>query len=183
MSSNAPLIAKWLHDHGLDQAPRPLATDEMRRAYHETGHAVGSRQLGMRVSSLSLGEVVSMVPLMEDGETMTDSGRRRFATVAYSGPLAETRYAKLAGYECRTLWLDGAPWCGDRKNIETCALGVAQRAKARRDGGPADHHVIGGGPNRAPDDSMRNLKRAELSMCARCEQQQNGLLPFCYPIR
>lgn len=111
----------------------------MQRAYHECWHAIGSRQLGLRVTSLSLGAATSMVPLMEDSETMTDSGRKRFATVAFCGPFAETRYVKLAGDECRTLWLDGGPWSGDRANIERCQLTDAERAKARA---TADQLVI-----------------------------------------
>jgi hypothetical protein len=135
MSEKAAGIAAFLRD--LDEreaklAPRPHVSDEMmRRAFHEAGHAVGSRQLGLRVTTLSLCAAVSMVPLLEDSETMIDSGRKRFATVAYCGPAAEQRHAKLTGDECRTLWQDGGPWCGDRANIERCQLNDVDRAKAR----------------------------------------------------
>jgi hypothetical protein len=69
-----------------------------------------------------------MVPLLDNGD-MTESGRRRFATVAYCGPISEQRYAKLTGDECRGLWLDG--WCGDWMNIQKCRLSDAERARAR----------------------------------------------------
>ena len=116
-----------------DQQITPLQAwdhETARKAYHEAGHAVGSRAIGCRVTSLSLDGATSMIPLLDDGE-MTDSGRRRFATIAFCGPIAEQRYARLTGDECNKLWLDGAAWCGDGANIAKCALDAAHLAKAR----------------------------------------------------
>lgn len=103
----------------------------LRQAFHEAGHAIGSRQLGLRVSALSLDAATSMVPLFEDDGQMTDSGRRRFATVSYCGPISEAQHRRLTSDECTALWLDGAPWCGDRANIEKCKLSDAERTRAR----------------------------------------------------
>jgi hypothetical protein len=133
MSEKAAGIAAFLRD--LDEreaklAPRPHVSDEMmRRAFHEAGHAVGSRQVGLRVTSLSLDAATSLVPLIADGGPMTDSGRRRFATVAYCGPISEARYCRLTGDQCTALWQDA--WTADRKNIESCALDATQLVKAR----------------------------------------------------
>jgi hypothetical protein len=93
-----------------------------RRAHHEAGHAIASRRLSLSVTKLTLDGATSRMPV-------TDSGRQRFATVAYGGPIAEARYCRLTSDQCRKLWTDA--WQGDRENIERCQLSDAERVKAR----------------------------------------------------
>jgi hypothetical protein len=73
-----------------------------RRAHHEAGHAIASRRLSLSVTKLTLDGATSRMPV-------TDSGRQRFATVAYGGPIAEARYCRLTSDQCRKLWTDAWP--------------------------------------------------------------------------
>jgi hypothetical protein len=92
------------------------------RAFHEAGHAIAARQLGLKVDGLTLDAASTRYPV-------SDSGRRRSCTVSYAGPIAEQRYERLTGNECATLWTDA--WRGDCEHIEACKLSDAERMKAR----------------------------------------------------
>jgi hypothetical protein len=93
-----------------------------RRAYHEAGHAIAARQLGLRVTEVTLDAAMTMTP-------QSDSGRRRSCVVDYAGPAAEQHFARLSTDQCAALWTDA--WVGDRQHIEALQLSDAERVKAR----------------------------------------------------
>jgi hypothetical protein len=93
-----------------------------RRAYHEAGHALAARQLGLRLTEVSLDAATTMTP-------QSHSGRRRSCAVDYAGPVAEQHFARLTSDECAALWQDA--WTGDRRHIEALQLIDAERVKAR----------------------------------------------------
>jgi hypothetical protein len=95
---------------------------QLRAAYHEAGHAVAARQIGVSIVAVSLDETHTR-------HRLRDSAPRQRATVSYAGPIAEAEYCRLTSDECATLWQDA--WHGDRANIEKLGLTDAERGKAR----------------------------------------------------
>jgi hypothetical protein len=112
-------------------------SDTLAISYHEAGHAIAARQLGIKVTRVLIGEITFG---HHNPGPMTDWN---FAVVMVAGPAAEIRYSGLSPEQIKREWVQH--WHTDRRNAERGKMrpcrhagyihGVASRA---------DH--IGGGP-------------------------------------
>lgn len=94
-----------------------------RAAFHEAGHAIAARQIGVTIITVGLDAVHTKYRLR-------DSAPRQRCAVSYAGPISEAQYCRLSSDQCRVLW-DSDAWHGDRANIEKLGLTDAERGKAR----------------------------------------------------
>jgi hypothetical protein len=79
-------------------------------AYHEAGHVVAARSLGVEIKSATLS--LATTRHLND---MDAEARRKGALISFSGPMAEARHGCYTDEQCAELWCSPA-WGSDLLN-------------------------------------------------------------------